>query len=291
MLTDVNAAFRENSHITAEKIIKAVRPLPKTALNFRKFSNTQGTAMTKFLEQQREKRELEICNAVDRALLMIKADLREFFAQCEKNAKSYAENLLTNRSCRTDGNKQELIPLAELQALQHNIKHKIQQDLEKVFGIAAVQVAAIHFEYDKNLIYRLEANINEYYRTLSVMKTMKKAADAVLDKCLGQLNLPWVTGKIIERADFAAMIFAAAGCRVNDYQELSRTEVLRRVKGVLRSIELRLEHETCREVARIYYEISDAIIDKTFILPAPLKRRAGRTKQKTPLLRLVKQAV
>lgn len=242
-------------------IRRNIRPLTRVQTGFRKSSGKIEEVVRLLLQEKREKYELEVCDAVDRCLDVIRSHSRKFFSTCEKNAIMKLQGKVNKKSFFNPNIIVEnIVPSNELEELQAGIKHEIQAELKNLFGIASINIAACKYQLQQEDLTIVNEAMVDYCDTLTILNVMTEVADKLWSKSLKTLHLPGLVEKIAGEYKLGTIYMELVDCRPDDHRRRASLELERRIRGVLRNAELRLVNLLSSNTVDVFYQLFDKLI-------------------------------
>lgn len=276
--------------------IRYFRGIMGNTVQVRKIYKSRKELTVFLLEDKQAKKEAEVTRVVDRCLHFITWRIEDFFAEYKVNIKKYAMEVVSRKK-EIDSKWffENVLPRKEVEKLQLEIKHEIQQELQQLFGVKSVQVAGIKLGLDEMVNHqRMNSLLNEHYNTILIAKTMTNVANRIWDECLGRIKFPSLFGKIIKNFKLGSIFTKAVQCEPECELLRCKREIEKYLTGVLMNIQFRMTQEIRKTTAGVFYTLYDkmvaAEIDKRIAELVSENNIPVVMKKRTKPLYLIKQA-
>ena len=221
------------------------------------------------LENQHAKKEAEVVHIVENYLSLITTSLKELFAGNHTTIVSYA-TAIGNRKLSLDHKVifQQLLPKVKLEQFEMDIKQKIQQEIETLFGVKSLKIASIKSKVDE-LVYHQQSQdidmlLSEYRKAIFVAQHMTTVGNKVWDHCLGTFDLPFIPEKVVKKFKIGSLFINIVNCRPENQVQCYQQEIERYLTGVMINIENRINQEMRETTAKVFYELYDQTIASSF---------------------------
>jgi len=302
-MENANALIRQDN-ISIPSKAKTVTPrnigsMAVAIIDISKIYRNKKEMLIVLLERKQAKKEAEVVTIVEHCLNFITKSLNDFFEGNKAHIASYTAEII-NRQKALDHNGifQQVIPRAQLEQLETDIKHEIQQKIYLLFGVKSLKVAGIKSNVDE-LVHlqhnpEIEILFSEYRRAIFVAKHMTTFANKLWDQCLGTFNLPLMVEKVVKNFKLGSIFINTVNCRPEDQLLCYRREVEKYLTGVMINIENQMNQDMRETTAKVFYELYDQNIfdyseERIASLVVKDNKKVVRKREKTPLY-LLKQA-
>lgn len=297
-----------NSLIRQEKIsspsktktvtAKSIGSLAVTIVDIRKNYKKNREMLIELLERKRDKKEAEVVTIVEHYLNLITQSLKGFFEENKVNIASYAAEIV-NRKKTLDhkGIFQQVLPRVQLEQLQMDIKHEIQQEIQFLFGVKSLKIAGIKSNVDELVHHQqqdIDILISEYRKAVFVAEHMTIVANNLWDQCLDTFNFSPIVKQVVKKFEIGSIFINTVNCRPGDQLLYYRREIEKYLTGVMINIENRMNQDMRDTTAKVFYELYDQTIATCFekrlaFLMAKDNKNVVKKRGKTHLY-LLKQA-
>jgi len=300
---NLNALIREETisfpSKTHKKTARSIGSSAVRIVEIRKIYTTKREILILLLESQRAKKEAEIVTRVERNLKFITNSLKTFFQAYKANVTSYSADVV-NRKKTLDNNAiiQYVLPTVQLQQLEMEMKNEIQQEINLVFGVKSLKIAAIKSNVDELVHHQHEQNIDrllsEYRKAIFVAQHMTTVANKVWDQCLDTFDLPPIVNKVVKKFKIGSLFMNTVNCRPSHQLGCCRREIEKYLTGILINVENEINQDMRKTTAKVFYELYDQTIASDFenqlaVLMTQSHQQVVKKRRKSSLY-LLKQA-
>lgn len=300
---NMNALIRQEKILFSSKTktvtAKSITSMAVTIVDIRKIYRSNREMMIILLERKQAKKEAEVVTSVEHYLTLITKSLQDFFEENKTNIASYAAEIV-NRKKKLDHKRifQQVLPRAELEQLQMDIKHEIQQEIQTLFGVRSLKIAGMKWNVDELVHQQHKQNIDrllsEYRKAIFVAEHMTTVANKIWDQCLDTYNFSPMVEKVVKKFEIGSSFMSTVNCQPEDQLLSCQREIEQYLTGVMINIENRMNQDMRDTTAKVFYELYDQTIARCFekrlaLLVAKDNRNMAPRRGKTPLY-LLKQA-
>ncbi|GMB02236.1 hypothetical protein [Pelosinus sp. IPA-1] len=279
--------------------VKSIDSMAVDIVDIRKMHRNNKEMRMVSLERKRAKKEAEVVTIVENYLNLITKNLKDLFEKNKINITSYAAEIV-NRKKKVDHKEifQQVLPITELEQLQMDIKHEIQQEIHTLFGVKSLEIASIKSNVDKLIPHQHKKDIDillsEYRRAVFVAEHMTTVANKLWDQCLDTFKLPPMATKVAKKFELGSIFMKTVNCRPKDQLRSCQREIEKQLTGVMINIENRINQDMRNTTTKVFYELYEQTIAPCFekrlaLLVTKDNSKAVVIREKTPL-HLLKQA-
>lgn len=300
---NMNALIRQENLLFSSKTkmvtVKNIDSMAVTIVDIRKMYRNNREMLVVLLERKRANKEAEVVSIVENYLNFITKSLKDFFEESKVNIASYAAEIVNKKmKLDTKGIFQQVLPRAELEQLQMDIKHEIQQEIHTLFGVKSLEIAGIKSNVDELVHHQHKDDINillsEYRRTVFVAEHMTAVANKVWDQCLDSYNFSPMVEKAVKKFEIGNIFMSTVNCQPEDQLLSCRREIEKYLTGVMINIENRMNQDMRNTTAKVFYELYDqtivSCIEKRLALLVTKNNKKVPPKRRNTPLYLLRQA-
>lgn len=241
--------------------------LPRTLAGGRGVRLSRTKLKLMLLERKIARRESQVAAAVERCLAELGERIDSFRCRRKREVRLQLPALLkANSSC--EAILAQLLDQQQFLALEIEVKQMIQQQLNHLYEIKSVNVAAVpDCPADEAALSRLADALSESRRTVWLARATLKMGNAVWEKGMARSGFPKPVGDLLGRINLTAIFLKELDCLPQ--QLADQRQLADRLAGMIDNYCSRLLADLSLRSAQIFYQL----FDNVFARPI-LQRRA-----------------
>jgi len=244
--------------LTSRHLRNTVSPLPQTPIRGLKIRLNRSELRLTLLERKIQQHELQVAVAIEGCLKKIDDRMNVFCAQQKSECMVKLNGLLHMKPSSGNVDLAKLFNVNAFAELEEELKQMVQAQLNDLFGIKSVEIAALHPPViDKTGMISLGKAIAECRRTLLITHTMFQAGNKAWQQSLESAQLAKPMQHLFGKIELASIFFEAIDCMPQKQFIQSRQQLADRLTGIIDNSSRRLLAGFCTAVAQIFYQIYD----------------------------------
>lgn len=256
---------------------KVFRSLPQSQAGGIRVRFNRSRLEFALLERKIAQSERQVAAAVECCLAAIREQVDLFRSDCRREI-SLNLPLLLRADCSCEAILAKLINARQFLALEIALKKVIQQQLNQLYGMKSVNIAALHSSFaDQAGLCSFAGAFSEYRRTVSLTGLMLKVSQLVWKKSMTHNGFPKPVGKLLGRVELANVFLEALGCLPQKRQLLDQRHLAARLSGIIDNYCLRLLFDLSQLSAEIFYQLYDDVFARPFFQRRALLLESLRT--------------
>lgn len=235
-----------------------VSPLPQTPIRGSKIRLNRSELGLTLLERKIQQHELQVAVTLECCLKKIDDQMNVFCAQQKSECIARLDALLQTNPSSGNVDMAKLFDENAFFILEEELKQLVQAQLNDLFGIKSVEIAALHPQIiDKTGMVRLAKAIAECRRTLFITNTMFQAGHKAWQQSLESAQFAKPMQHLLGKIELTSIFFEVIDCMPQKQLIQSRQQLVNRLAGVIDNSSRRLLAGFQAAVAQIFYQIYD----------------------------------
>lgn len=270
---------------------KPICSLPRTQAGGRGVRLNRTKLKLMLLERKLARRESQVAAAVECCLAELRERIDSFRCRRKREARRQLPSLLkTNSSC--EAILAQLMDQQQFLALEIEVKQMIQQQLNHLYEIKSVNIAAVpDYPADEAGLRRLAGALAESRRTVWLARATLKLGNAVWEKGMAYSGFPKPVGDLLGKINLTAIFLKELDCLPQQRRLTDQRQLADRVAGMIDNDCSRLLVDLSLRSAQIFYQLFDDVFARPILLRrARLLERLQANKLPYPSPGCTKQA-
>lgn len=235
-----------------------VSPLPQTPIRGLKIRLNKSELRLTLLERKIQQHELQVAVALECCLKEIDDRMNVFCDQHKSECIARLDGLLHTKPSSGNVDMAELLNEKSFANLEEELKQLVQAQLNDLFGIKSVEIAALHPQIiDKTGMVSLAKAKAECRRTLLITNMMFQAGHKAWQQSIESAQLAKPIQHLFGKIELTSIFFEAIDCMPQKQLIQARQQLVNRLAGVIDNSSRRLLASFHAVVAQIFYQIYD----------------------------------